>query len=169
MKSKLKDTSEANEKLQLAVEDLVSRSKRQNLHVVGIPEGVEGDDARLYMTTLFEKVVWGDHGQLEDLELDRAHCSLGPKPAQGSRPFIVRFHRFISRRSVCYCGLRRTETSRTRDFPSGSLKISAPPSPRSHPRLLQQGEVFALQRGNTLRTTLPSPLADHHERPVSHI
>ena len=111
MKSKLKDTSEANEKLQLAVEDLVSRSKRLNLHVVGIPEGAEGDDARLYMTTLFEKVVGGDHGQLEDLELDRVHRSLGPKPAQGSRPFIVRFHRYIQKERVLLWAKKNRDVS----------------------------------------------------------
>ena len=100
LKSKLKDTREANEKLQLAVEDLISHSKRQNLRVVGIDEGAEGNDARLYMTTLFKNLIWGDHDWLEDFKLDWSHRSLGPKPAQGSRPFIVRFHRYTQKERV---------------------------------------------------------------------
>lgn len=49
-------------------------------------------------TTLFKKVV-GD-AQLDDLELDRAHCSLGPKPTQGSWPIIIRFHRYTQKEHV---------------------------------------------------------------------
>lgn len=98
LKSKLETTTQVNERLQLAVEDLVSRSKRQNLRVIGIPEGTEGDDTRLFMTTLFQKVV-GDP-QLDTLELDRAHRSPGSKPPQGSRPIIVRFHKYIQKECV---------------------------------------------------------------------
>ena len=94
LKSKVETTTQMNEKLQLAVEDLVSRSKRQNLRVIGIPEGAEGTDARLFMTTLFQDVI-GDALPDTSFELDRAHRSLGPKPAQGSRPSLVRFHRYI--------------------------------------------------------------------------
>ncbi|KAJ4941871.1 hypothetical protein JOQ06_011744, partial [Pogonophryne albipinna] len=70
----------------------------QNLRVIGIPEGMEGDDARLFMTTLFKKMV-GDP-QLDTLELDRAHRSLVPKPPQGSRPLIVRFHKYAQKERV---------------------------------------------------------------------
>ncbi|KAJ3609078.1 hypothetical protein NHX12_023605 [Muraenolepis orangiensis] len=83
--TQLETTTQGKEKLQLAVEDPVSRSKRQNLRVIGIPEGTEGEDARLFMTALFKNVV-GDE-LLDTVELDRAHRSPGPKPPQGSRPF----------------------------------------------------------------------------------
>ncbi|XP_022625466.1 LINE-1 type transposase domain-containing protein 1 [Seriola dumerili] len=99
LKSKVETTTQMNEKLQLAVEDLVSRSKRQNLRVIGIPEGAEGTDTRLFMTTLFKDVI-GDTPPDTSFELDRAHRSLGPKPAQGSRPILVRFHRYIQKERV---------------------------------------------------------------------
>ncbi|KAJ4925278.1 hypothetical protein JOQ06_018013 [Pogonophryne albipinna] len=85
LKSKLETTNQVNDRLQLAVEDLVS-------------QGMEGDDARLFMTTLFKKMV-GDP-QLDTLELDRAHRSLAPKPPQGSRPLIVRFHKYAQKERV---------------------------------------------------------------------
>ena len=109
LKSKLETTTQVNEKLQLAVEDLVSRSKRQNLRVIGVPEGMEGDDARLFMTSLFKKVT-GD-AQLETLELDRAHRSLGPKPPQGSRPFIVRFHKYSHKERVLMWAKRNRDVT----------------------------------------------------------
>ena len=98
LKSKLESTNQVTDRLQLAVEDLVSRSKRQNLRVIGIPEGMEGDDARLFMTTLFKEVVGDPH--LDTLELDRAHRSLAPKPPQGSRPVTVRFHKYVHKERV---------------------------------------------------------------------
>lgn len=109
LKSRLETTSQTNERLQLAVEDLVSRSKRQNLRVVGIPEGTEGQDARLFMTAMFKKVIGDD--QLDDLELDRAHRSLGPKPQQGSRPFIVRFHRYTQKERVLLWAKKHRDVS----------------------------------------------------------
>lgn len=99
LKSQLETAKQVNEKLQLTVEDLISRSKRKNLRVIGIPEGTEGTDARLFMTTLFKKVT-GDALQDADLELERAHRSLAPKPLHGSRPFIVRFHKYIHKEQV---------------------------------------------------------------------
>lgn len=78
---------------------LVSWSKRQNLLVIGIPEGAEGTDAWLFMTTLFREVT-GDALLDTSFELDRAHRSLGPKPAQGSQPIVVRFHRHIQKERV---------------------------------------------------------------------
>ena len=35
-------------------------------------------------------------------ELDRAHRSLRPKPRQGARPVIVRFHRYIDKERVLH-------------------------------------------------------------------
>lgn len=98
LKFRLDSTTQVNERLQLTVEDLISRSKCQNLHVVGIPEGSEGEDTRLFMTTLFKKVV-GD-AQLDDLEVDHVHRSLGPKQSQGSRTVIVRFHKYTQKEHV---------------------------------------------------------------------
>jgi len=99
LKSKLESTTQMNEKLQLAIEDLVSRSKRQNLRVIGIPEGMEGEDPRRFMAALFMEVA-RDAQLGPSLELDRAHRGLGPKPQQGSRHFIVRFHKYTQKERV---------------------------------------------------------------------
>lgn len=64
--------------------------------MIGIPEGMEGDDARLFMSAMFKEVIGG--ALLDpNLELDCAHCSLGLKPLQGSWPLIVRFHKYTQK------------------------------------------------------------------------
>lgn len=100
LQSKLVLATEENVALRANVEDLVSRSKRQNIRVVGLPEDIEGKDVRQFMTDLFAEVV-GDALPAPP-ELDRAHRSLRPKPRQGqnSRPIIVRFHRYIEKETV---------------------------------------------------------------------
>lgn len=97
LKANLTAAADLNATLSSAVEDLVSRSKRQNLRVVGFPEGIEGRNPREFMTDFFFETM-------KDVlsappEIDRAHRSLAPKPRQGDRPrpFIVKFHRFLDK------------------------------------------------------------------------
>lgn len=100
LRSKLTAASEENVALRSSLEDLVSRSKRQNLRVVGIPEDMEGRNPRQFMSELFVEVL-GDVLP-NPPELDRAHRSLGPKPRQCDRPrpILVRFHRYIEKELV---------------------------------------------------------------------
>ena len=99
LKNQLASVSDDNSALHATVEDLISRSKRQNLRVVGIPEDVEGANARQFMSQLFKEVA-GDVLPDSGPELDRAHRSLRPRPSQGSRPIIVRFHRYVEKEQV---------------------------------------------------------------------
>jgi hypothetical protein len=67
--------------LQAKCIDLECRSRRSNLRLVGIPEGLEGPE-------IFDLP--------EPPLLARAHRTLAPKPAEGSRPraFVICFHRY---------------------------------------------------------------------------
>lgn len=89
LQSKVTSVTEENGALRANIEDLVSRSKRQNIRVVGLPEDIEGKDPRQFMTDFFSEVL-GDVLSASP-ELDRAHRSLRPKPRQGQnpRPVIV--------------------------------------------------------------------------------
>lgn len=112
LQTKLTSVTEENVSLQAKVEDLVSRSKRQNIRVVGLPEDMEGRDARQFMSALFQSVV-GRESFPEPPELDRAHRSLRRKPRQGERPrpVIVRFHRFIEKDLVLQWAREHREAS----------------------------------------------------------
>lgn len=108
LQSTVETLMEENAALQTKVEDLESRSRRQNLRVLGLPEGTEGKDCRDFMAKMFHTLLGGLLSELP--ELDRAHRSLqnqpnkraAPQPAQREAPraLIVRFHRFLEKETV---------------------------------------------------------------------
>lgn len=113
LQSNLESMTEENAALKAKVEDLESRSKRQNLRVLGLPENIEGKNSRDFMAKMFSELLGGSLS--EPPELDRAHRSLQPKPRPGAapRPVIVRFHS------------NPTKRLHTRVTVSESLRISA--------------------------------------------
>ncbi|KAK7933596.1 hypothetical protein WMY93_004492 [Mugilogobius chulae] len=96
---------------------LENRSRRCNLRVVGLPEGMEGQDILAYMETWIP-----GHLNLTTkagkVKLDRAHRSLAPKPTgnQHSKPVILKFHNFNDKQRVMAAAKRQaTDQSRPRD------------------------------------------------------
>ena len=85
--SKLNSITEENGALRATVEDLVYRSKHQNLRVIGLPEDTEGKNPRKFMADLFKEVAAGA----------LLNSTPKPKPHQESCPVIVRFHRYAYR------------------------------------------------------------------------
>uniref|UniRef100_H2ZSZ4 L1 transposable element RRM domain-containing protein n=1 Tax=Latimeria chalumnae TaxID=7897 RepID=H2ZSZ4_LATCH len=82
------------------VDDQENRARRNNVRIVGFPEGVEhGRPIKFLQETLPEllKLPSGT-----SLEVERAHRSLAPKPAEGQRshPFIVKFLRYQVREQI---------------------------------------------------------------------
>ena len=79
----LKQQSRLQEKLT----DLEGRSRRSNIQIWGLKEGVEGDSVADYL----DKFIPKELGMSEDIELDiqRAHRALTPKP-QPNKPDYIR-------------------------------------------------------------------------------
>ncbi|KAI4829318.1 hypothetical protein KUCAC02_023364 [Chaenocephalus aceratus] len=73
-------------------EDLEGRSRRNNLRVMGIPEGLEGARATDFVAQLLRDLLKLDEKPL----LDRAHRTLRERPKEGTlpQPFVVRVHFF---------------------------------------------------------------------------
>lgn len=85
--------------LELHLEDVEDRIRRQNLRLRGIPEETEMEtlgDAVLGVC----RMILGDRDA--DIQLDRVHRALGPHSTDPSRPrdVVVRFHRYIQKESV---------------------------------------------------------------------
>ncbi|KAG9266222.1 LINE-1 type transposase domain-containing protein 1 [Astyanax mexicanus] len=95
MESKLMELLKENVTLTSKVDDLENRSRRQNLRIIGLPEGSEGQSPSTFISQLLVEIM-GEEIFPQPPELDRAHRALVAKPAQGERPraVIVRFHRF---------------------------------------------------------------------------
>lgn len=69
-------------------EDLEGRSRLNNIHLVGVPEGSEGQQPTKFASTLLQDLLGLDAKPA----LDRAHRTLRAKPAEGDppRPYVVR-------------------------------------------------------------------------------
>ncbi len=90
-----------NKELLAKTEDLENRSRRNNLRIIGLPEGCEGRAATALMSKFFVDLL--QDGSFTDLpELDRAHRTLRAKPAEGERPrpIIVWFLCFQQKQQV---------------------------------------------------------------------
>lgn len=79
-------------------EDLEGRSRRNNIRLIWVPEGLEGPPPTSFNAQLLRDILKLD----ETLLLDRAHCSLRAKPKEGEvpRPFIIRVHYFHVRNEI---------------------------------------------------------------------
>ncbi|KAJ4919283.1 hypothetical protein JOQ06_026289 [Pogonophryne albipinna] len=79
-------------------EDLEGRSRRNNIRLVGISEGMEGPRPTEFIAKLLEEILRLD----EKPQLDRAHPTLRDRPREGDtpRPFVVRVHYFHTRNEI---------------------------------------------------------------------
>ncbi|KAJ8385460.1 hypothetical protein AAFF_G00189120 [Aldrovandia affinis] len=75
------------------LDDQENRARRQNLRLVGFPEGVEGKNAVAFIQEWLPKIL-GLEG--ETFEVERAHRSLQQRPADGARPraIVIQLLRF---------------------------------------------------------------------------
>lgn len=87
-------------RLQEKLTDLEGRSRRNNIRIWGLKEGLEGDSVSEYVDKLIHKEL----GMSDDvkLEIQRAHRALAPKsqPNKPPRAIIVNFLRFEVKENV---------------------------------------------------------------------
>lgn len=107
LEAKLAAVMAENAWLKDKVDDLENRSRRLNLRVVGIPEGVEGSNPVGFMTHFFTEVFGKDFFPTP-LVLARAHRLGSPAtpdatsgtPPPRPRVFIVAFHNYQDRQRI---------------------------------------------------------------------
>ena len=98
-----------NSELLAKTEDLENRSRRNNLRIIGLPEGVENDTgASAFMSRFFVEVLQ-DESFTELPELERAHRALRVRPTDGERPrqMYVRFLRYPEKEQVLAIAKRK--------------------------------------------------------------
>ena len=70
------------------LEDMENRNRRNNLRVVGVPEGKESGDMAVFVQKLLTSVLgWEDDAQPP--EIDPAHRAPIPRPNPGERPRTI--------------------------------------------------------------------------------
>ena len=149
-------TKGVGDRLELAVEDLICRSKRQNLRLVNIPEGVEGSDPVSFVKTMLRELTQDDPDlQLSPLVLDRAHRSLGGRRVGGSpRVIIVRFHEYQQKDLV----LRWAKKKRNIDYEGFTFRIYEDFAPSLVKKRAKFNEIKALMhKDKDVRFTMQFP------------
>lgn len=117
-----------NEKMQAKIDDLENRSRRDNLRVVGIPEGVEKGNPTEFMSNFFFEVL-GPLGLESPPSLERAHRAAGAKPGADERPraMILKVHRFQVKERILRLARQQDKLifhgSRVHIFPDFSVDI----------------------------------------------
>ena len=89
-----KKTEEEISDLKDKLDDLENRARRQNLRLVGFPEGVEGSNAITFLEEWLPKILGLESGT--PIEIERAHRTLQRRPDEGGRPraMVIRLLRF---------------------------------------------------------------------------
>ncbi|CAI5657495.1 unnamed protein product [Oreochromis niloticus] len=93
--------AESNTKLKAKTIDLESRSRRNNIRIIGLPESIEGPRPTSFFADFLVEVL-GDQILQSPPELDRAHRTLVAKPQSGARPrpVIIRLHRYQTKELI---------------------------------------------------------------------
>lgn len=86
LEATLTDLQKTNKVLRAKVSDLEGRSRRNNIKIIGIPEGEEKGRPTEFVAALIPKLLGETHFQ-GPLVIDRAHRTL--KPSDGERPRII--------------------------------------------------------------------------------
>lgn len=88
-------------KLKAKTIDLESRSRRNNIRIVGLPESIEGTQPTVFFSELLKEII-GEKILPKAPELDRAHRALVAKPTPGSRPraVIARIHHYQTKTAI---------------------------------------------------------------------
>ncbi|KAL6483832.1 hypothetical protein MHYP_G00087040 [Metynnis hypsauchen] len=99
LQAKVESLSKEISRLDAKCDDLESRSRRQNICIVGIPEGESFTLTTSSVSELLKKAFALDKPPL----VDRAHRTLAPKPMSGDpqRPVIARLHYYEHHDFTC--------------------------------------------------------------------
>ena len=129
-----------NTKLMAKVADLESRSRRQNIRVLGLPESTESGRPTEFFSDLLRE-VFGSETLPAPPEVDRAHRSLNAKPVPGQRPrpVILRLHRYQTK----YLLIRESRRRGKLEFRGKPIQIVEDYSPEVQSQRAEYRDVMA--------------------------
>lgn len=98
LQAKVSTLTTLSDSLSKKCEDLESRSRWNNVRVVGLPEGSEGPRPTEFIAHLLQDLLGLDDGPI----LDRAHRTLRAKPKdeEPPRPMVIRVNQFQVRNQI---------------------------------------------------------------------
>ena len=164
METSVTKLQQENKKLRAKLSDLEGRSRRNNIRIIGVPEGEERGRPTEFVSNLIPKLL-GDDNFTKPVVIDRAHRTQQPKPPEGSRPrmIIARVHRTQEKEKIRRLGRQSPmeyEGNRILIFPDYTAEVMEQ----------RRGfrEVLQLLREKGVRHSLrfPARLHIHHQGQV---
>ena len=103
------ELQQGNKNLRAKLCDLESRSRCQNIKIVGIPEGEENGSPTEFVSNLIPKLL-RDYNFTKPVVTNRAHRTQQPKPSEGSHPrtIIARVHLAQEKENILRLGRRQS-------------------------------------------------------------
>lgn len=80
-------------------EDSENRSRRENIRIIGLKEGAEGNQAVRFFETWLPDTL-GLETKRGSIKIDRAHRALGPPKKNYNRPVIIKLHNFSDKQRI---------------------------------------------------------------------
>lgn len=151
------ELQQENKKLRAKLSDLEGRSRRNNVRILGIPEGEEKGRPTEFVSNLIPKLL-GDDNFAKPVVIDRVHRIQQPKPPEGSRPrmMIARVHLTQDKEKILRLGNQRSleyEGNRILIFPDYSAEVME--------QRRRFREALQLLRGKEIRYSLRFPARLH--------
>uniref|UniRef100_A0A3P9L4D9 L1 transposable element RRM domain-containing protein n=1 Tax=Oryzias latipes TaxID=8090 RepID=A0A3P9L4D9_ORYLA len=94
--------SELQQKVKTLTErcdDGENRSRRENIRIIGLKEGSEGQSSVTFFESWLPEVL-GMETKRGVIKLDRAHRALGPPKEDRCRPVIIKLHNFTDKQRI---------------------------------------------------------------------
>ncbi|XP_069776319.1 uncharacterized protein [Narcine bancroftii] len=95
----VEDIQTQNKNLVKKIDYLENQSRRNNIKIIGLPEGMEGPDPRKFFTEWIPQVLGQEHFP-EGIILEHAHRALRRRPISGPRPVLVRCLNYYNREII---------------------------------------------------------------------
>uniref|UniRef100_A0A3B4ZN95 L1 transposable element RRM domain-containing protein n=1 Tax=Stegastes partitus TaxID=144197 RepID=A0A3B4ZN95_9TELE len=91
-------------------EDNENRSRRDNIRILGLREGTEGNQPVDFFATWLPDVL-GLETKRGTMKIDRAHRALGPRKENYNRPIIIKLHNFSDKQRILAAVRKKGEIS----------------------------------------------------------
>lgn len=140
-------------------EDSENRSRRDNIRIMGLKEGTEGNQAVRFFETWLPDTL-GLETKRGFIKIDRAHRALGPPKENYNRPVIIKLHNFKDKQRI----LAAVREKREVVFQGNKIYIRQDLSPQVREarrqfngvcdRLIQRGLRFQMRYPASLCFTL---------------
>ena len=125
-------------------EDSENRSRRDNIRIIGLKEGVEGNQAvRFFEAWLTDKL--GLETKQGSIKIDRAHRALGPLRKNYNQPVIIKLHNFSDKQRILAAVWEKRDKIHIRQDLSPQVREAWHQFNRVCERLIQRGLRFQMR------------------------